>query len=155
MILDVATADLEAAETLLGAFHPTSWYFRQALAEARQAWDRLRAEVGSAMLRVALEQPPIAVLTLSAETHEGPHVQLVPISGQTYRAERVPGSDLAPIQWRLTRLSPPLADGPYYVCRLTDGSTQCDCADWTYQVAETGSRILCKHLEALDSLGWI
>ncbi len=28
MILDVAAADLEAAEAALGPFHPTAWHFR-------------------------------------------------------------------------------------------------------------------------------
>ena len=46
MILDVATADLEAAEALLGPAHPTAWHFRQALDEARRSWDRLRAKFG-------------------------------------------------------------------------------------------------------------
>src|SRR5215208_1670876 len=64
MILDVATADLEAAETTLGPFHPTSWHFRNALHEARRSWDRLRAEFGGSALEAALNQPPLAVLTL-------------------------------------------------------------------------------------------
>jgi hypothetical protein len=67
------------------------------------------------------------------------------------------GTELAPVQWRLTRLHPPLDDGPYYVCRLADGSTQCDCAEWTYQIAENGDsrKTHCKHLAALAALGWI
>ena len=54
-------------------------------------------------------------------------------------------------------LHPPLEDGPYYVCRLADGSTQCDCAEWTYQIAENrdGRKTHCKHLAALAALGWI
>lgn len=152
MILDVAAADLEVAEARLGPFHDTSWHFRHALAEARRAWERLRAEFGTATLQAALEQPPITMLTLGGE---GPRVVLVPIGGQTYRVERIRGTDLAPVQWRLTRLSAPLEDGPYYVCRLADGLVQCDCADWIYQVAENGSRSLCKHITALASLGWL
>ena len=54
MILDVATADLEASEQKLGPFHPTSWHFRQALAEANRSWDRLRAEFGGSTLESAL-----------------------------------------------------------------------------------------------------
>ena len=65
------------------------------------------------------------------------------------------GTALAPVQWCLTRLDPPLDDGPYYACRLRDGSTQCDCAEWTYQIAGNGDRTLCKHLAALAALGWI
>ena len=82
-------------------------------------------------------------------------VVLVPIGGRTYRVQRIEGTALAPIQWRLTRLHPPLEDGPYYACRLHDGSTQCDCAEWTYQVAGNAGRPPCKHLAALDALWWI
>ncbi len=82
-------------------------------------------------------------------------VVLIPIAGRTYRALRVAGTPLAPIQWRLTRLRPPLDDGPYYACRLQDGSTQCDCAEWTYQVDGVRDFAHCKHLAALDALGWI
>src|ERR687883_435391 len=53
MILDVSAADLEVAEATLGAFHPTTWHFRNALHEARYAWDRLRAEFGGAALEAA------------------------------------------------------------------------------------------------------
>lgn len=155
MILDVSAADLEAAERALGPFHPTSWHFRTALHEAKRSWDRLRAEFGKATLEAALNEAPLTVLTLGAEGREVPRAILIPIAGQTYGAERVEGTALAPIQWRVTRLTPPLDDGPYYVCRLQDGSTQCDCADWTYQIAETDSQATCKHLAALTALGWI
>src|SRR5206468_1618888 len=82
-------------------------------------------------------------------------VLLIPIAGQTYRVLRVAGTALAPLQWRITRLHPPLDDGPYYACRLRDGTTQCDCAEWTYQLADTSPHALCKHLAALAALGWI
>ena len=36
MILDVAAADLEAAEAAFGPFHATAWHFRNALNEARR-----------------------------------------------------------------------------------------------------------------------
>src|SRR4051794_6588963 len=130
LILDVAAADLEVAESALGPFHPTSWHFRNALAEARRSWDRLRADFGGAALDAALDEPPATVLTLGDDAPGGPLAVLVPITGQAYRVERVPGTPPAPIQWRLTRLRPPLEDGPYYACRLADGSTQCDCAEW-------------------------
>jgi hypothetical protein len=159
LILDVATADLEAAEAAYGAFHPTTWHFRNAWYEARRSWERLRAELGTKGLEVALNQPPLVVLTLgeSKPVQGSPPVVLVAIAGQTYRTQRVAGTDLAPVQWRLTRLHPPLEDGPYYACRLADGSTQCDCAEWTYQIAETVDRrqTHCKHLAALAALGWI
>jgi hypothetical protein len=151
MILDVSATDLEAAETVLGPFHPTSWHFRSALEEARRSWDRLRAELGGATLDAALAELPLTYLVLGGT----PPVVLIPIAGQTYRADRVAGTSLAPTQWRLTRLRPPLDDGPYYACRLQDGSTQCDCAEWTYQVAGTDAHALCKHLAALDALDWI
>src|SRR6478735_4239589 len=64
MILDVAAADLEVAETRLGPFHETTWHFRHALAEARRSWDRLRAEFGTAALDAALAEPPLTVVTL-------------------------------------------------------------------------------------------
>jgi hypothetical protein len=155
MILDVATVDLEAAEQKLGPFHPTSWHFRQALAEANRSWDRLRAEFGGATVEWALSQPPITFLTLGGDDDKCPPVVLIPIAGQTYRAERIAGTPLAPTQWRLTRLSPPLEHGPYYACRLRDGSTQCDCAEWAYRDDSPDSPPPCKHLAALVALGWI
>src|SRR4051794_39456136 len=132
MILDVSEADLEAAEAVLGPFHPTAWHFRNALNEARRSWDRLRAELGGAALDAALNELPLTALVLGDNQKPGrpAPVILVPIGGRTYRVERVEGTPLAPIQWRLTRLNPPLENGPYYACRLKDGSTQCDCADW-------------------------
>jgi hypothetical protein len=157
MILDVSTADLEAAEAAYGAFHATAWHFRNACNEARRSWERLRAELGTKTLEAALNQPPLTVLTLNEPANGSPSVVLVLIAGQTYRTQRVTGTELAPIQWRLTRLHIPLEDGPYYVCRLADGSTQCDCAEWTYRIAETdnGRKTHCKHLAALAALGWI
>jgi hypothetical protein len=176
MILDVAAADLEAAEAAHGPFHPTAWYFRNAWYEARRSWDRLRAEFGGATLDGALAEPPLTVLALGpgagdytpdrsgrwplppearAGTAAAAPVLLILIGGQTYRALRVAGAPPAPLLWRLTRLSPPLDDGPYYACRLRDGSTQCDCAEWTYQIAGTDPPGLCKHLAALAALGWI
>jgi hypothetical protein len=157
MILDVSAADLEAAEAAFGPFHPTTWYFRNAWQEALRSWHRLRAELGTRALEAALNQPPLAVLTLTAQTPGSPPVMLVVIAGLTYRAQPVPGTELAPAQWCLTRLHPPLEHGPYYACRLADGSTQCDCAEWTYQIAQNGNgrRTHCKHLAALAALGWI
>ena len=157
LILDVSTADVEAAEAAFGAFHPTTWHFRNSLTEAQRSWERLRAEVGIKILQAALEQPPLTVLTLGQSTDTQPEVVVILIGGHTYRPQRVVGSALAPIQWRLTRLRPPLENGPYYVCRLANGLTQCDCADWTYQIAETEKvrTSRCKHLTALHALGWI
>jgi hypothetical protein len=185
MILDVTAADLEAAEAAYGPFHPTAWHFRNAWYEARRSWDRLRAELGGARLDAALAEPPLTVLALGPgaddyvpdrsgrwplpppapsgrDTGPGPGpglatapVLLLLIGGRTYRALRVAGTPLAPLLWRLSRLNPPLDDGPYYACRLHDRSTQCDCAEWTYQIAGSDRPDLCKHLAALDTLGWI
>ena len=161
IILDVSAADLEAAEAAFGPFHPTTWHFRNACNEARRSWERLRTELGTMALEAALNQPPLVVLTLG-EGARGPGPGglppvLIVIGGRTYCLQRVPGTELAPVQWRLTRPHPPLEDGPYYACRLADGSTQCDCAEWTYQVADLGDprRTHCKHLAALAALGWI
>ncbi len=173
MILDVTTADLEAAEAAHGAFHPTTWHFRNAWYEAQRSWDRLRAEIGGATLSAAMSEPPITVLALGpaasdyapdpdgrwpspvpCEAGKAP-VLLIPIAGQTYRVLRAPGTSLAPSLWHLTRLHPTHDDGPYYACRLRDGTTQCDCAEWIYHLAETSPHALCKHLVALASLGWI
>ncbi len=155
MILDVATADLEAAEGSLGPFHPTSCHFRAALAEARRSWDRLRAEVGGAALEEALAEPPVTLLTLGdAGPGDIPPYVLVPIAGRTYHAKRLPDTPEAPILWRLARLLDP-DDGPYHACRLRDGTTQCDCAEWTYQIADLDPEGVCKHLAALVALKWI
>ena len=157
LIVDVSSADLDAAETAFGPFHPTTWHFRNCLNEARRSWDQLRAEVGTKAIEAALKQPPLAVLRLGETPNGSPQILLVLIAGQTYRAQQVAGTELAPTQWRLTRLHPPLENGPYYVCRLADRSTQCDCADWIYKIAATGdvSKTHCKHLAALSALGWI
>jgi hypothetical protein len=157
IILDVSQADLEAAETAFGPLHPTTWHFRNSMNEAQQCWERLRAELGADTLEAALAQPPLTAVSLDDSQNRPTDVVLILIGGKTYRPQRVAGTELAPVQWRLTRLRPPLENGPYYVCRLADGSTQCDCADWTFQIAETDrvrtSR--CKHLAALATLGWI
>ncbi len=157
MIVDVAAVDLEAAEAAFGLFHSTTWHFRNALNEARRSWERLRAELGARVIAAALREPPLIVLTLGQPAQGSRAIVLVSIAGQTYRTEQVAGTEAAPIQWRLTRLLPPLDHGPYYVCQLADGLTQCDCADWTYQIAESvdSRKTQCKHLAALSALGWI
>jgi hypothetical protein len=152
MVVDVATADLAAAESRLGAFHETTWYFRNALAEARRAWDRLRADLGSRVIENALAEPPLAVLDLNLRGRAT--ARCVAIGGKTYRVESVPGTDLARVLWRLTRLPEP-DDGPYYVGRLADGTVHCDCAGWTYQDDEPAGPRPCKHLHGLAALGWI
>jgi hypothetical protein len=157
LILDVSAADLEAAERVHGPFHPTTWHFRNALGEAQRTWARLRAELGSRFLEIALDQPPLAVLTLGDPEGSPARIELILIGGKTYRIEAVAGTNLAPVQWRLTRLNPPLDAGPYYICRLADGSIQCDCAEWTYRIAETNHAqdACCKHVAALSALGRI
>lgn len=170
IVIDVSAVDLEAAEAALGPFHPTAWHFRNAWQEARRSWDRLRAELGGATLEAALARPPAVVLALGpgAEGYgpgpdgrwpipkpaPGAPVMVFLIGGQTYSALRVAGTPLAPLLWRLNRLSPPLENGPYFAGRLGDRSTQCDCAEWTYQIADGERPAYCKHLAALASLGW-
>ena len=171
MILDVSAADLEAAESTHGPFHPTAWHFRNAWHEALRSWDRLRAELGGATLDAALVEPPLTVLALGPRAKlfapdrrgrwplpaaDPALVLLIPITGRTYRVQRISGTDLAPVLYRLTRLSTaPHEDGPYYACRLLDGATQCDCAEWIYKVVgNEHERGACKHIEALGALGW-
>ncbi|MEW4567851.1 hypothetical protein AB1L88_08285 [Tautonia sp. JC769] len=151
MILDVAEADLAASESILGPFHDTTWFFRRALADARDSWDRLRARFGLPVLEAALDEPPATVLTLGRSAT--PDAVLVVIGGTTYALHRQPPSADAPRIWRLTRI-PPSDDGPFHACRLADGSTQCDCAHWIFDIADR-SDSFCKHLAALDALGWL
>src|SRR4051812_29688368 len=66
MILDVAGADLEAAEERRGSSHETPGHSRNPLAEARRSWDRLRAEFGTSGLDAALAEPPLTLLTIDA-----------------------------------------------------------------------------------------
>ena len=109
MILDVSLADLEAAESAFGAFHPTAWHFRNACNEARRSWERLRAELGTKTLEAALNQPPLAVdpgRGHGRSTRKTRRTVLIVIAAQTYCVERVAGTELAPIQWRMTRLHP-------------------------------------------------
>lgn len=162
MIVDVATVDLAEAERALGPFHETSWHFRQALAEARRSWERLRAELGTRTLERALEYPPATQMTLDHPGGRGGTYVLVAIGGRTYRVQPVAGTEAAPVQWRLTRL---LGEGPdevpgqdpYYVVRLREGRAQCDCAEWIYRAADLDEpeQAGCKHVAGLRSLGWI
>lgn len=153
MMLDVSTIDLTASEEELGPFHETTLYFRNALADARNAWDRLRAEFGRAILEEALDEPPSTVLNLGKSQDGKPFALLIVIGGQTYATHRLPDTVEAICSWRLWRL-PPVEDGFLHACRLADGSTQCDCAEWIYKIAGS-SHDLCKHLMALDALGWL
>lgn len=150
MVLDVAIADLQASEERLGSFHETTWHFRNALAEARRSWERLRVEFGRAGLESALAEPPLALMRLG----EKAEVTLIVIAGKTYRAQEIPGSVLVSSLWRLTQL-PHSETEPYYVAKLRDGSLRCDCAEWIYRVAENPEASPCKHLDALGSLGWL
>lgn len=154
MILDVAAADLEVAEARLGPFHETTWHFRNRLAESRRSWDRLRANFGSAALDSALAEPPRSILVLG-ETSAPPRKAIfITIAGKTYRVERLPTPALALSLWRLTRL-PLSGDCLYYLARLHDGTYDCDCAEWAFQVAEIEGAQPCKHVSGLRSLGWI
>src|SRR5262245_36694382 len=68
IILDVSEMDLAATEARLGAFHETTWFFRHQLADARRAWERLRAEYGTRALEAALLEPPQAIVPLGDAT---------------------------------------------------------------------------------------
>jgi hypothetical protein len=150
IVLDVAAVDLEASESRLGLFHPATCHYRAVLAGLRRDWDRLRAELGTRRLEAAVAAPPRAAVVL--ERPGAPALELILIGGRTYAAEPIPATPLAPVVWRLTRL-PPHDDGPYHAARLRDGSTQCDCAEWTYDVADVPGAPPCKHLAALAALG--
>jgi hypothetical protein len=152
MIVDIARLDLDAAEAVHGPFHPTAWHFRHALADARRSWARLRAELGGRAIEAALAEPPATTLTVADGNR--PRAVFLTIGGYTFCVQRVAATEIAPVIWRLTRL-PSLDDGPYYVCRLQDGWTQCDCASWAYRADAEQGRGDCKHLSALRSLGWI
>ncbi len=157
MIVDGAAADLEAAETAHGAFHETAWRCRDSLAEARRSWDRLRAEIGSKQMELALKARPVAVVTLAGAPAQATFSGLIVISGHTYVVKRIAGVESAPIQWRVARLLPQSGAEPYHACRLADRSTQCDCAEWIFRIAQTADRARahCKHLAALAALDWI
>lgn len=153
MTLEVAQVDLQMVQSRQGPFHETTWYFRQALADATQSWDRLCQEVGERGVATALAQPPSIILELNHPGRPGTPVCLILIQGGTYRLEPVPGTPLAPSIWRLTRLATDQDPEPYYALKRADGSTQCDCAEWVYRIAETNQPRPCKHLAALHALG--
>lgn len=155
MILDVARADLEYAEALLGPFHDTTWFFRSARDEAQRSWERLRAELGREAVEAALAEPPCTVVSL-ADQRAKTNARLILITGTSYRAEDFGGCDPAPRIWRLTHLhNEDDAADPYFVCRLRDGSFQCDCGGWTFARDESPSAGVCRHVRALRALGWL
>ncbi len=150
MLVDIAGAALTASEARLGPFHEETTRLRQTHDDARRAWDHLRAVLGTPALDAALSRPPLRPLALPGD----PRARFLLIAGATYRAERLAGSDLAPRLFHLRKL-PEHEDGPYHACRLRDGSTQCDCAEWFFHVLDMPDAAPCKHLDALSSLGWI
>jgi hypothetical protein len=152
IILDVGMVDLGYAETTLGLFHPTTCHFRAALSDARRAWERLRAVLGTRALEAARNALPVVVLPLRGDGQAT--WSLVVIGGRTYAVEPMPGTPVVASLWRLTRL-PPQPESSYYLARLRDGSTHCDCAEWIYEAADSPSVQPCKHLAALASLGWL
>lgn len=152
--LDTGAAALELAERRLGPFHETTSRIRAALDDVRRAWARLRASAGTVALDSMLADRPRALVHLEAGA-AAPGLGLLVIAGHTYRAERVAGTRLAPVQWRLVRLAGEPRDEPFFVVRLSDGSTQCDCADWTFEVNQTDRIEPCKHIAALRSLDWM
>jgi hypothetical protein len=70
----------------------------------------------------------------------------IEIAGKNYLVVRAQGSEHAPVIWRLHS-----EEGEsYYVCRLADGTIQCDCA-----AAVFGSSGMCKHWRGLATQGLI
>ena len=155
MSREVADVDLHTVMGRLGPYHETTWYFRQAQAEARKCWERLCQEVGERLVAEALQQPPCTMLELGDSKRPETHVRLILIQGGTYRLESITSTPLAPVICRLTRLSVEPELEPYYALRQADGATQCDCAEWVYRIAETDQPRYCKHLAALHALGWL
>ncbi len=155
MILEVAGVDLQTAQARFGLYHEITWYFRHALAEVEQSWRRLEVELGAKRLAQALEKPACTVLDLNSSSPPTVTIQLILIAGGTYRVESVAGTPLAPKIWRLTRLSSGPVPEPYYVLRRADGTTQCDCAEWIFRIAETNFTGSCKHLSSLQALRWL
>lgn len=151
--LDVAATDLDAAESRLGVFHETTRYFREAKAIFQRDWDRLRAIHGTPNVHAALAASS-EVIVLLERPNRGP-LRLIVIQGATYAAEPIEGTALAPILWRITRLPPTADHGSYYLARLNDATTRCDCAEWHYDVAELFEAPPCKHLARLADLGWL
>ncbi len=151
IIMDLAQVRLDEGEASEGPFAPETWQRRQVMAEARRSWERLRAELGTRQLEHALQEPPVATLTIQATQGKG-SAQFVLVGGKTYRLEAVEGTPSAPRQWRLVPI-PAQKGGHYYVCRLATGETQCDCAHWTYRVHQVNGAQPCKHLQALGNLG--
>jgi hypothetical protein len=157
MLADLSDAALARAEARLGPFDAATTALRQVRDEAVRLWDRLRAELGLGALEAALAAPPLAVYTIedaAAFPTEAP-AALLAIAGRTYRAEPVPGTADAPAIWRLTHLAAGTDGDPYFVCRLDDGTMQCDCGEWTFHVMHVDDAPPCKHLVALRALGWI
>ncbi len=150
MILDVTSADLEVAEERLGPFHETTWHSQRWPSGA--AWRDSPPPPADRRPLEALEEPPLTLLSLGESDNRDPQAVLLVISGATYAVQRVAGTALAPVLWRLFRI-PPSEEGPYYLARLHDGSTQCDCAEWTYQVADVVGAPPCKHLAGLRAAG--
>jgi hypothetical protein len=151
LILEVAKADLDTAGHVHGSFHATTWFFRNSLAEARLAWERLRAEFGTAQVEAALKEPPATMLILGESTSRP--ITLILIASAAYRVERFNVTQWVPRSWRLTRQVGD-SDQFYDVCRLPDSTYQCECADWIYQDAQAAPPS-CKHIKALRSLGWL
>jgi len=157
MILDLAEADYEEVVGRRGHDREAAWQCRNTLTEASQSWQRLVEDLGMDTVQTALRQPSQSAIHLESVGHKGQTISLILIGGSTYTVMREPGVELAPVQWRVARLKPNVEPDPYYVCRLANGTFQCDCAEWIYRIAETDRlrTTHCKHSAALHALGWI
>ncbi len=156
IVLAVATVDLEVAIDRFGAFSEHTWSHRRLLADARRAWERVRADLGQVDLGRALARPPIVSLPIGGDSAR---IRAISIGGQCYLVHRA-----VPVEYQLRSFCNLLAietrpsarpSEPYRVFRLRNGDTQCDCADWYFRIAEQPRPGACKHIAALESLGWL
>jgi hypothetical protein len=152
-ILDLSELDLQAIEAQLGPFAESTWGHRRVLADARRAWGRLSLGLGPDIVARSLASPPAAVVRVGNPKRGA--AALV-VGGRTYLAMRVfDPPPLVRTMWRVLPVTLDTRDEPYYVTRLRDGSSRCDCADWYFRIAEQPQEGTCKHIAALDSLGWL
>lgn len=113
-------------------------------------WLSIQAEAGDDVIELAMDCQPLSMVIVDEVEKQ----YLLLIDGSAYSCSFVGGMI---VQWRVRRLANIANEDPYCVCRLTDGTLQCDCGDWVFRVNEAkGATVThCKHLRALASLGLI
>lgn len=161
MIVELAAADLHAAEAAYGTAHEITWRFRNQLNEARVSWSHLCAELGPRAIERALSQPPASFLALEPTRSGRGDVNLFCLEGTTFRATRSLNTARGATEWHLASLASSLAEGltrprvRFTVSRARDGSRCCDCAEVRGAEGVTHDGSHCKHVRALLALGWI